>query len=99
MDAIRTLFLQTVALVNEPPGSLVYHLVLLFALEAAALLALTQWRQAHAEREARLALGIGVLFAIQLAAFAVAIAAAVGLVDALGLIPPFDRAASALKIG
>jgi signal transduction histidine kinase len=98
------IFQQAAALVSDPPGNLVYYLVLLFAMGAAAAVALGQWRAsaaptspADASRR-RLALAAGLLFLLRLLALGFAIFAAVGLLDPLGAIPPFERALSALTI-
>jgi signal transduction histidine kinase len=85
-------------LLNEPPGSLVYHLVMLFVLGTAAAMALGAWRRARDAVSARLALAAGVMFLLRLASLALAFLAALSLVDGLVLVPPFDRAASSLSL-
>ena len=50
-----SLLKQLVALIGEPPGSLVYHLVVLFALQVAAAIALSEWRRDRTGPAARLA--------------------------------------------
>lgn len=93
-----SIFTQAIALVSEPPGSLVYHLVLLFALEAAAAIAVSHWWRKRGAPEARLALAASVLFLLRLLGLSLALLASVTLINPLLVIPPFDRAASALAI-
>ncbi len=94
------LFQQAAALVSEPPGSLVYQLVLLFALGAAAAVALGQWRLAEPGRVARgrLALAASLLFVSRLVALSIAILVALNVLDPLVTAPPFERAVSTLTI-
>jgi signal transduction histidine kinase len=98
------IFQQAAALVSDPPGSLVYYLVLLFAMGAAAAVALGQWRATAApagQRDAsrgRLALAAGLLFLLRLLALVFAILAAIGLLDPLVAIAPIERAISTLTI-
>ena len=93
-----SIFVQAIALISEPPGSLVYHLVLLFALEAAAAIAVSHWWRKRGAPEARLALAASVLFLLRLLSLSLALFASVTLINPLLVIPPFDRAASALAI-
>jgi len=93
-----SIFVQAIALVSEPPGSLVYHMVLLFALEAAAAIAVSHWWRKRGAPEARLALTASALFLLRLLSLVLALLASVTLINSLLVIPPFDRAASALAI-
>src|SRR5436190_11922775 len=93
-----SIFVQAIALVSEPPGSLVYHLVLIFALEAAAAIAVSHWWRKRGAPEARLALAASVLFFLRFLSLILALFASVTLINPLLVIPPFDRAASALAI-
>jgi len=95
------IFQQAAALVSDSPGSLVYYLVLLFALGAAAAVAFSQWRSARPAPDAargRLALSAGLLFGLHLLALLLALLAAVGILDALVVVPPFERAVSTFTI-
>ena len=98
------IFLQAAALVSDPPGSLVYHLVLLFALGAAAAVALGQWQfvapqaGARTPEPARLTLAAGLMFTLRLAATVLAFLAALGILNPLVAVPPFERAVSTLII-
>src|SRR6266849_5368286 len=98
------IFQQAAALVSDLPGSLVYHLVLLFAIGVAMAVAVGQWRLAAPTggvRDAargRLALAASLLFLLRVLAVGVAIVAALGLFDSLVVVPPFERAISTLTI-
>ena len=98
------IFQQAAALVSDTPGSLVYHLVLLFAMGAAAAVALGQWRLSGSAGSApiaargRLTLAAGLLFGLRLVALAFALLAAMGLLDPLVAVPPIERAISTLTI-
>ncbi len=94
---------QTAAQVSELPGSLVYHLVLVFALGTAWAVALGAWWRGRAQRPAdptaaRLALATGGIFLLHAASLALALLAAAQLVDPFILLPPFERGASTLTI-
>ena len=98
------IFLQAAALVSDPPGNLVYYLVLLFAMGAAAAVALGQWRASASPggtrdtSRGRLTLAAALLFLLRLLALGFAILAALGLLDSLVAIPPIERAMSTLTI-
>jgi signal transduction histidine kinase len=92
------LFLQVLKLVGEPPGSYAYHLVLLFALEAAAAIALSRaWVRRDAVR-VRLTLAAMAIFGLRLIPLAASLAASFGLFDPRLILPPLDRAVSALTL-
>jgi signal transduction histidine kinase len=106
MQMLPVLFSQVIALVSNPPGSLVYHLVLLFAFQAAAAIAFGQWRKGGAE--ARLFWAAAGLFVVRLVLLVVALLEFAALVSPqvavppvmtlLKGIPPLDRAGSTLTI-
>jgi len=93
-----SIFDQLLILVGEPPGSYVYHLVLLFALEAAAAIALSQWWARRDAARARLTVAAGGLFLLRLIPLLAALLAAASFLDPLIALPPLDRAASTLTL-
>ncbi|MBM2847604.1 MAG: putative two-component sensor histidine kinase [Anaerolineales bacterium] len=93
-----SIFDQLLILVGEPPGSYVYHLVLLFALEAAAAIALSQWWARRDAARARLTVAAGGLFLLRLIPLLAALLAAASFLNALIALPPLDRAASTLTL-
>ena len=93
------IFLQAAALVSELPGSLVYHLVLVFTLGFAATLALARGRSLLRDGVAlRSALGAGLLFGLHLATLGVTLLGALNLVNSYVAAPPLDRAVATLCI-
>lgn len=99
---MEDIYRQVAALVSDLPGSLVYHLVLVFALGAAAAIAVGRWLRrlpgALPRSGGRLALAASVIFGLRLVSLALALLSAAGLVDAFVVVPPFERAASTLTI-
>ncbi len=89
---------QATIWIGEPPGSLIYHLVLLSALFAAAGFALRAWRRERGAAEARLAGAAAALFLLYLGASVGARLAAALPWGALVVLPPLDRAVSALAL-
>jgi signal transduction histidine kinase len=92
---------QTVALISEPPGSLVYHLVLLFALEAAAAIALRSAWQERSWASLRVLLAAGgaaSLAVVTLAATLLSILNVLNQPNSLIVLPPLARVASTLLI-
>ena len=105
---MEEILLQTAAQISVLPGSLFYHLVLLFALVVTTDIALNGWwrtRRAAAgpydPRRAvlgRLVLATASLLFLRLALFGLDFLAAAQFIDALVILPPLDRAASTLSI-
>ncbi len=84
-------FQQIFSLLTSPPGNLVYHLVLVFAITSALQSAYQSSSSSHLSYAHRLVGGLIVLLVLQLALFAAAAASWIGLVDAHTLLPPLDR--------
>jgi len=91
-------FIQALVLISEPPGSLVYRLSLLLALQIGAAIAFRRWRRDPTAVKARLALGLGGLLGLSLVALGVELLTAASLLDPLIGLPPLDRALSALAL-
>lgn len=92
---------QTVVLIGELPGSLVYHLVLLFALQTA--LAVTAWRRVYSPAAGRLAWAAGLSALLVLASLAATLLAALPLfngqpLDGGLLLPPLARSVDTLLV-
>jgi signal transduction histidine kinase len=87
-------------IISSPIGGLVYHLLLLLAVQAALAMALGEWRRARREQARRLLLAMGGLILVRLPYILAAIAAAVGWVDdRVALLPPLERFADTASIG
>jgi len=93
-----SLFWEVAALVSAPPGSLVYLLVVLFALEMATTIAVYQWRKWRTTALARVAFAAGGVFALRLALLGLTLLASLALLDSLAILPPMDRALSFLTL-
>src|SRR3990172_5594134 len=94
-----SIFDQLLILVGEPPGSYVYHLVLLFALEAAAAIALSQWWARRDAARARPTGAAGGPFPLRLIPpLPPPPLAPASFLNALIAPPPLDRAASTLTL-
>ena len=89
---------QTIVQIGDLPGSLVYQLVLAFAVAAAWAVAFGHWWRVRAADPGagRLALATGAIFAIRLLSLALALLAAAAVLNPLILPPPFERAAGVL---
>ncbi len=82
---------QILDLIALPPGSLVYHFIILFAIEAALAMAFGQWMRDRASGTARLWIAISVIFAARIFLLLAALATWQGLLPRDVLIPPVER--------
>ncbi|MBL8056490.1 MAG: hypothetical protein JNK29_07310, partial [Anaerolineales bacterium] len=94
---------ETVVLIGELPGSLVYHLVLLFALQTAAAVALAGWRRERAPAAGRLALAASLSGLLVLASLVLTVLTAVPVFGGQTLygpliLPPLARAVGTLNL-
>jgi len=78
-------------LLSAPPGGLVYHLVTLFAIEAALGMALGQWQRTRQRGPLRMAVAFGSLLLMRLCLMLVALLAWQGFLDPAALVPPLER--------
>lgn len=78
-------------LLSAPPGGLVYHLVTLFAIEAALGMALGQWQRTRQRGPFRMAVAFGGLLLMRLFLMLVALLAWQGFLDPASLVPPLER--------
>ncbi len=85
---------EAIALVSAPPGSFIYHIIGLFALEAALAMALGQYRRDPDSGADRLALAAGVALLLRLLMALLAGLGMAGVVYDDTLLPPLDRAVS-----
>lgn len=95
---MESLIPETVMLITELNGSLVYHLVLLFALQTAASLALNAWRRERGPTAARLTIATALAVLLNLLSLVGTLLAALQLIDPLLLPPPLTRAVSTLSL-
>jgi signal transduction histidine kinase len=78
-------------LLSALPGGLVYHLVTLFAIEAAFGMALGQWQRTRQRGPFRMAVAFGGLLLMRLCLMLVALLAWQGFLDPAALVPPLER--------
>jgi len=87
------------AILISPTGSAIYHILTLFALEAAFAIALGHWWRHRAESHSgRLAVAAGVAGAGRGILFALGALGASGLFPASAILPPLDRAVTLLTL-
>lgn len=89
---------ELVAVIGEPPGNLVYHLIMLFVLQMAAAIAITEWWRERTTTAARLALGASFLAFISIITVVIALLSAQGLLYGLLVLPPLARVVGAFSL-
>jgi signal transduction histidine kinase len=78
-------------LLSALPGGLVYHLVTIFAIEAALGMAMGQWQRTRQRDPFRMAVAFGGLLLMKLCLMLVALLAWQGFLDPAALVPPLER--------
>ena len=89
---------EIISLLTQPPGNLVYHLVLTFSVAGALQVALSHWRSSQFPQGRRMVIGLSLLLVIRVAMFALAGIAWQGLINEHILLPPVDRAATLISL-
>ena len=87
------------SIIGSPLGSLIYHLVVLLAVEAALFVAWGEWRRTRSDSAKRLCLALAGLLVVRLPLIIVGLIAAVGWVETSALLPPLERFADTASIG
>ncbi len=83
---------QAISLVSVPPGSFIYHIVGLFALEAAFAISFSQYRRAPESEFGRFALAAGAALGFRVVLAILAVLSIFGFANESLLLPPLDRA-------
>jgi signal transduction histidine kinase len=91
-------FQQINILLLEPPGNLVYHLILTFSVAGALGAALSNGRSGGSLENRRTVLGLGVILFLRLALFVLGALAWQGLLNQHVLMPVLDRAVNLLSL-
>ena len=91
-------FLEVSEILSSPLGSLVYHLLLLLAIEAVLGMAWEEWRRTRRAPAQRLLIGFGGLVLVRLAYVVAALVAMAGWVDRIALLPPLERFADTASL-
>jgi len=89
---------EIISLLTQPPGNLVYHLVLTFSVAGALQVALSHWRSSQFPQGKRMVIGLSLLLVIRVAMFVLAGIAWQGLFNEHILLPPVDRAATLISL-
>nr|MBN1229520.1 hypothetical protein [Anaerolineae bacterium] len=92
------MFDQILDLVGQPPGSLVYHFIILFAIEAAFAIAIGQWLRERDTSTFRLAIAIFIVFGGRVIVLIASLAAWQGYLPRNVLLPPVERAVDTITI-
>ena len=88
---VNALFDQILDLVGQPPGSLVYHFIILFAIEAAFAIGIGQWMRERDKGTLRLTIAVFVLFCGRVLILIASLAAWQGYLPRNVLLPPVAR--------
>ncbi len=91
-------FQDIIALLLNPPGNLVYHLVLAFSLAGALAISLKYWRETGTAQSKRMVFGLGLVLLLRLVLFVAAGLAWQGVINGSVLLPPIDRAVNLLSL-
>lgn len=87
---------QVLALVSNPPSSLVYHFLVLFSVEAALAMAFSQWLREREERTGRLTIALLVVGLSRAVFVGMALLAWQGVLARSLILPPVERSVDAL---
>jgi signal transduction histidine kinase len=85
-------FQDIIALLINPPGNLVYHLVLAFSVAGALAFALNYWQRSGEPQGRRMVIGLSALLLLRLVLFIAAGMAWQGVINGNVIMPPLDRA-------
>ncbi len=92
------MFQQILDLVGQPPGSLVYHFIILFAVEAAFAISIGQWMRERHPGTLRLTVAIFGIFLARVAVLLASLAAWQGYVAPNTLLPPVERLVDTITV-
>lgn len=88
---------QIIQLLTEPPGTVVFHLVTLFALQAIFALSLGQWRQNRENKQAgQTAVSAAVIFLARLVLMLTSLIVSSDTEQATAVLPPLEQAVHTL---
>ncbi len=86
------LFANTFSLLADPPGNLLYHLVLVFSISGALQASFIHWRISAFPQARRTVIGLTVLMLPQVILFVISGVGWQGIINLTAFLPPLDRA-------
>ena len=86
------LFTQAFSLLADPPGNLLYHLVLVFSIAGALQAAFIHWRISAFPQARRTVIGLTILMLPQVLLFVISGLGWQGIINLTVFLPPLDRA-------
>ncbi len=92
------LLTQAFSLLAEPPGNLIYHLVLVFSIAAALQAAFIHWRMSAFPQARRTVIGLAILMLPQVLLFVISGLGWQGLLNLAVFLPPLDRAVALISL-
>jgi len=92
------LFTQTFSLLADPPGNLLYHLVLVFSISGALQASFIHWRISAFPQARRTVIGLTVLMLPQVILFLISGLGWQGIVNLTVFLPPLDRAMTLISL-
>ena len=92
------LFTQAFSLLADPPGNLIYHLVLVFSISGALQAAFIHWRISAFPQARRTVLGLTVLMVPQVLLFVISGLGWQGIINLTVFLPPLDRAMTLISL-
>lgn len=92
------LFTQAFSLLADPPGSLIYHLVLVFSIAGALQAAFIHWKVSDFPQARRTVIGLTILMLPQVLLFIVSGLGWQGLLNLAVFLPPLDRAITLISL-
>ncbi|MFL7870809.1 MAG: histidine kinase dimerization/phospho-acceptor domain-containing protein, partial [Anaerolineales bacterium] len=92
------LFTQAFSLLADPPGNLIYHLVLVFSIAGALQAAFIHWRISAFPQARRTVLGLTILMVPQVLLFVISGLGWQGILNLTVFLPPLDRAMTLISL-
>ncbi len=92
------LFTQAFSLLADPPGNLIYHLVLVFSISGALQAAFLHWRVSAFPQARRTVLGLIILMVPQVLLFIISGLGWQGIINLTVFLPPLDRAMTLISL-
>jgi signal transduction histidine kinase len=92
------LFTQAFSLLADPPGNLIYHLVLVFSISGALQAAFIHWRISAFPQARRTVLGLTILMVPQVLLFSISGLGWQGILNLTVFLPPLDRAMTLISL-